>query len=410
MLLFAGTGQGKTSKIIVNSVINLSRSGSSIIINDPAAEIRLLTSGHLAKIGYKIYVIDLANPQQSHGLNPIIKARESASARSKVAKQLVGQTDKGKDDFWNSSAEQIFVFVLELLSLLDERCFTITNIARLIDAFGSPKTLDWLVVQHATPELLLKYKSIIGMDSKTMSNIIATCKSKLVLWNDPAIQRISSFSDIAIAKFRIEKSILYITGSPVEQAYYKPYISLVFQAFFDVLLAALPSKKDLPVFYVIDEASSMEILNINALFSNVRKYLCGILLCYQSPFQIVDQYGQNVAKALNDNAFLKMYLGGGHNIETATMLEKTLGLTEIEVGENKTAIRPLMASDEIRQLKENEALVLCSNYKPYKIKTKPYFKQFYLRWITSISPFEIENVLPDEVPLVPLPKPPVANE
>ncbi|MBK7957228.1 MAG: type IV secretory system conjugative DNA transfer family protein [Bacteroidetes bacterium] len=83
-------------------------------------------------------------------------------------------------------------------------------------------------------------------------------------------------------KIRKEKSIIYIQNATSDILYYKPIISLVFEQLFRILTVKLPEKKDLDLFFLIDEFSSLTLPSIPIFLSNCRKYRIGVALSIQN--------------------------------------------------------------------------------------------------------------------------------
>ncbi len=85
----------------------------------------------------------------------------------------------------------------------------------------------------------------------------------------------------------------------------------------------------------------------------------------------------------------------GADLSTTEMLSKILGEKE----DIKTNIqgnfyfkeKPIMKSNEIRTMKDDEALFIMSNKLPVKLKIKPFYKDFILKSYTNKKPYKVEK-------------------
>lgn len=176
--------------------------------------------------------------------------------------------------------------------------------------------------------------------------------------------------------------------------YYSLITSIFLEQFFTEIMSRIPGK-ELPIFFLVDEASSLYFGNLNVTVSNIRKHKAGILQIYQSSSQLVDLYGQAISKAVTENSYAKVYMSG-QPITVAQELERTLGQFEYRDEKDVRHIRPLMTADEIRLM--DEALILCGNKPAIRAKMVPYYEQAKLRKLSALPLVQPANKLPFDVP------------
>jgi len=216
-------------------------------------------------------------------------------------------------------------------------------------------------------------------------SIIATCRAALSIFSDPAVAAVTSHDSISIEDFRKKKIALFINNSVKDMRYYSVITSIFFEQFFGEIMSVLPEKNDRPVFFLIDEASSLYISHtLQIAMSNIRKYNSGILQIYQDYNQLINLYGQAEAKAINANAFAKVYMPG-QPIGIAEELSLTLGKFEYEDSDGKKQVRHLLTPDEARQL--DSSIILCGNKPAIKAELHPYYRNSKLvRW-SKMAPY-----------------------
>ena len=397
-LVLGGSGSGKSSIVLINSALRMGRGNSSLIINDPSGELRIAVSGALWEKGYTIKVIDYNNPA-SECFNPLLRCK-TISDIQKLASQLLRNAlgeAYHKDAFWNKSAEALIsLFIRYLVFYAAPEVRTLYNALYLINAFsGSPKKVDKLFVKTSDAKLLFEYKAFVAYGDKTLSGIIATCKAALSIFSDETVAKISSIDTIDFEEFREKKTALFINNNVPDMHYYGTISSLFFQQFFNEIMIRLPEKNDLPVFFLLDECSSINLSGLSTTIANIRKYKSGLLLIFQDYHQLEHLYGTYEAKNISANCFSKVYLPG-QPFETCKMLETTLGHFQYEDEKEITRTRQLMTADEIRM--SDKAIILIGNKPPILAKLKPFYESRKMSRLTQIPPYEPEKRLPFEEP------------
>ncbi len=386
-LIFGGSGSGKSSRVLIPSVLKMAGS-SSICINDPSSEIFLKTSGALRAHGYAVKVLNYANPDFSEYYNPLRRVKTISDIK-KISKLLI-QTSLGgggkADPFWNAAAESLVsVFIRYVLFYTDKEHQTLYNVLCLVNAFsGTPKVVDQLIVQTQDDDLLSNYKAFVAYDTKMLMSIVATVRTALSIFSDPLVTQVTSKDTIDFDSFRTQKTILYINNNVNDMKYFTVLSSLFFEHFFASTMGRLPQKEELPIFFLLDEASSLYLNILPVAISNIRKYNSGILQVYQSQNQLFDLYGIPQGRNIIANSHSRVYMSG-QPLETARELESILGKYEYVDEDNSKRIRQLMTMDEIRLLKE--AIILIGNLEPIKAEMIPFYQQKELNRLTEIPPY-----------------------
>lgn len=389
-LCFGGSGSGKSSRVLIPSILKVNT--SSLVVHDPSKECFLATSGAKEEQGYKVKVLNYSNPEFSENFNPLERVKNISDIK-KLSKILI-QTSLGtnsKDPYWNLSGEQLLtLFIRYILYHTDKKYHTLYNVLCLLNTFsGTPKKVDILFVQTKDDDLLSQYKSAVALDSKMLQSIVQTVRTALSIFADPQVAQITSTDTIYFESFRKEKIILYINNNVADMRYFTVLSSIFFEQFFASVMNSLPKQNDIPIFFLLDEASSLYLNILPTAISNIRKYNSGIMQVYQSQSQLLDLYGMQQARNIIANSYSKIYMAG-QPLETARELESILGKFTYVDNENIQRTRSLMTMDEIRILKE-EAIILCGNLPPIKAKMIPYYEQKELKRLTSLPTYSIQK-------------------
>ena len=400
-LIIGGTGTGKSSVVIIPSLYSMC---GSFVIHDPSGELFAKSAGFLKHKGYDIKVLNFANPQNSSGYNPLIRANSSTDIQ-KISSMLIENVlgGRAKDPFWNTQATSLLAMFITILKKQEPEFQNLYNVRQLINHLGGdPQTVDALFSKHADDILFAEYKSFIAYDEKVVSGVIATCKAALQIFNDEAIAKITSTDNLNLLDFRNQPTALYIQNSVADQKYYSVLTSIFFEQFFSFILSRFPTDREYDIFLLIDEASSLNLPTLSLAVANVRKHRAGIMLLVQDFYQLIHHYGKYEAEGIKSNCFAKMYFTGT-SLETSKELEQTLGQFQYEDKKQRTVVRSLMTNDEIRTMQANRALLICGHHRPIIARLKPYYKISNYRQYSLINPPEIlTEATFDSIPILPL--------
>jgi len=79
MLVFGGTGSGKSFSIVIGNIIAAVSEGQSIVVIDPKGELFATTGNWLKQQGYEnVWVLNFMQPEHSHRWDPVIECLDDA--------------------------------------------------------------------------------------------------------------------------------------------------------------------------------------------------------------------------------------------------------------------------------------------------------------------------------------------
>jgi type IV secretion system protein VirD4 len=411
-IVFSPSGGGKSTVVVIPSILRMTRWPCSLIVHDPSGELYSLTSGYLKSIGYDVRVLSFTKPGSSSHYNPMARAERSADLR-KVSSMIVRQAMGGNkaDPFWDQSAASLVTVLMQVLRTQPPQFRNLANVRHLLNSFGNnPEKLDALVARFASEELFQEYAAIQAYQDKMRSGIIASARAALDMWADEDIAKLTSTDDIPLESIRERPTAIFVQSRTAELEYYSLLVSLFFEQLIGVLMQDLPKPNDLDVFLIVDEASSLRVPVLPTAISNLRKYRCGLMLAYQDYSQLVHIYGRYEAETIRQNAYVKMFFSD-QSLETSVDLERLMGKYEAEDDKGRQRVRPLLTSDEIRILPKNRALIIAGGHRPILAKLRPYYAQRRLRSQTLLQPVTLDTEGLSAVTLLSLdvePHPPMA--
>lgn len=394
LLICGPTGSGKTTRVLLKNLLELKN--CSIVVNDPSKELYNLASGYLSQY-FDIKTLNFSDSSVSSGYNILSRIKRSNDIQ-KVANILVSSTlDKGNgagDPFWSLQTKTLLSILLRLVQFQPEVYRNMANVKFLLDIFAvKPKYIDSLVAQSNDKALVLEYKSLIATPEKTLQNITASAKASLQIFSDEEFAKVTSVDTISFEALRERPTIIFLHNSIADQKHASTLISIFFQQFYEYILSRIPSKKELPIYIILEEASSLYIPVLPISLANTRKHSCATMVAIQNVKQLENFYGKE-SENIASNCVTKCYLPGITSLDNLREIE-SLGGKMTYIDENgKEKSKSLMTIDEIRRMDENEILILCGN-KPFILsKTSPYYLSFKYSRRASYPPAPFKGEIP----------------
>lgn len=399
MLLVANTGAGKTVRVIAPNLLTLKN--CSIICNDPAKELHKICATAMSK-HFEIKTLNFGDSSISSGYNPLSRIKRSSDI-NKLSHLLVATTLEkgGSDPFWGLQTQGLLNILIRIVMEQAEEYRNLTNVNFLLSVLSvKPKFLDALVMATNQNQLNLDYKSMMALPERTLMNIVASAKASLSSFNDSEISKVTSNDTIDFSSFRKKPTILFLHNSITDVKYVNSLISVVFEQFLSYILADLPQKEDLDMFLILEEASSLYIPSLPVALANLRKFRVGSIVATQSLSALETFYAKET-EALLSNLVTQIFLPGITSMPTLKKLEQISGIGKYIDNEGRTHTKPLLTTDEIRLLNEDESIIVSANYPVIIGKTSPYFRSLKFMKYLNLPPYPLKGEIGEgEVKLI----------
>ena len=406
LALFSRTGGGKTSSYVLPNIYTLAKEKCSMVITDLSGEIYDKTSTYLHNQGFKIYILDPKNLDESIRYNPLEYATDSMTT-DMVSEILLSSSGlkgtKPEDKIWSDGAKNIIsIFIKTLKSIGDNRFVNLANVRYLLNNFGSTgEPLDEFMKRYADDKTFAEYKGFVSGNEKTIQSFVSTASTALspIGINDN-LEKLTYSHSIDFERLRKEKSVVYIR---VEQQYQEQYsflLNLFYSQLFNVMMDKLPTKQDLSLYCLLDEFGNMNIPRFSTIITTIRKYNVSVSIIMQNINQLIDRYSRSEAKTILDGGIASKLIYSGADLDLATELEKMFGhkesLKQQADGKHYYNKESVMSVSEIRTMKDNEALFVYANKKPLKMEVKPYFKSMMFNSFSKLPPYKSHTVNSDK--------------
>lgn len=352
-LVVGTTGTGKSAYYLgVTIQMNaMSKTKSSMVINDLKGELFSKHSKMLEEQGYNVIKLDLRNPHISDRYNPLSliwdlyhqyqetneqNVIDRVSVYINEVASILCPIGQGDQQQWSQGAQAIIKSIiwgiLEDSTIpefgITKDMFTILQISNIVNRQKS--SLEDFLRHRNKYSPVFDYAGMIldNPSEKTVGSYYATLSTALEGFLEPGLQKITSATDIDVTKLALEPTAVFviipdelktrnIVGTMIVSQIYN---YLTFQA------SQLPGEK-LPknVYFLLDEFGNLPIIpNFPQWVALSRGRGIFFNLIVQADSQLESVYGKNDAKTIMQNCHLQMLLGA-NEIETLKRFEDLFG-------------------------------------------------------------------------------------
>lgn len=387
LLVVGGSGSGKTAGFVKP---NVKQNLGSYVFTDPKGEIFDYSAKYFESQGYDIKVLNLKNPKNSDGYNPILNISNDIDLDIVARTIVLGQQEgSGTDDPYFVDNAQVLLksFIRFLKQATPKEEQNLASCANLVRNTVSPETANVLrkIMQDFPEDNLARkdFESVSIATDKAFSSIASTLQSLLSKFETPDIAALTSTNTINFADIGRKKTALYVISSDTNSTF-----DFLLTIFFSQMLDKLYEEADnnggalnIPVVFFLDEFANIgKIPDFDRKIATSRSRRISFNVILQSLEQLENIYGTTY-ETIVGNCDTHLFLGSASS-KTLEYFSKALGEKTIKIShKNKEGEedlnkdqklgRYLMTPDEIRRIPYNECLIFASGIKP--IKAKKYF-------------------------------------
>ena len=394
-LIVGGSGSGKSASY---SIPNAYQMLGSYVFTDPKGELYDKTAGYLQSHGYEIKVLNLVNPANSDGYNPLMHIASELDV-DVIANTIVkGQkSDSSSDPYWDDMAEMLLkALIYYLLATRPEEEQNLASCSELVRAANSnggnnllTELINQLPYDHPAR---MYYKSIEIAPEKTYGSILSSLQSKLGKFDSKEIAEVTSTDTINFEEIGTKKTAVYVISSDTHTAY-----DFLLTIFFSQMIQQLYNFADenggrlkTPVFFILDEFDNIrKIPDFDKKISTSRSRGIQFSVILQNLDQLEAVYEKSY-ETIMGNCDTHVFLGS-NSFKTVEYFSKTLG--EKTISRASTSInrdkqyhrqgvsdseqimgRALMTPDELRRMDNDLCIIFVKGIKPVKAKKYYYFE------------------------------------
>ena len=396
ILIIGATRSGKTRCLVIQSICALALAAEGMVVNDPKGELYHYTHSFLESMGYMVQVVDFNNPKKSCRYNPLQMIIDAVNENRIDDAQtytwdfvtfLVEKNDHS-EPIW-SNGEMSVIAAAVMCVVYDNRdrpeYQNLTNVYNFIANMCKPVNkvlpidayMDKLPDSHPAKKLMAIAK--LAPDKMGGSFYTAALTTlRLFITNDIySMTRESEFS-LADVGTKPKQALFFIL--PDQKTTFYPIVTLLVSQQYELLVTyAKKCGNRLPhrVNYILDEFGNFAaISDFQTKMTVAGGYGVRWNLFIQDFNQLIDKYGQEVAKIIQGNCHYWIYLHSQDN-STNEEISKSMGkytTTTYSLGgstqkysapSSSTNIqlseRSLLNPDEVAKIQRPYQLVISTN-------------------------------------------------
>ena len=391
-----GSGSGKSASY---SIPNAYQMLGSYVFTDPKGELYDKTAGYLKKNGYEIKVLNLVNPANSDGYNPLLHIRTEIDV-DVIANTIVkGQKSEagGNDPYWDDMAEMLLKALIYYLMATrpeeEQNLASCSELVRAANTNGGSNLLTELMNQLPYDHpARMNYKSIEIAPEKTYGSILSSLQSKLGKFDSKEIAEVTSTDTIDFEEIGSRKTAVYVISSDTHKAY-----DFLLTIFFSQMIQQLYDFADknggrlrVPTFFILDEFANIgQIPDFDKKISTSRSRGISFSVILQNLDQLEAVYEKSY-ETIMGNCDTHVFLGSNSykTVEyfSKALGEKTISRESLSVNRDKQfhrqgysdsdqiMARALMTPDELRRMDNDLCIIYEKGLKPIKDEKYYYFE------------------------------------
>ena len=391
-----GSGSGKSASY---SKPNAYQMLGSYVFTDPKGELYDDTAGYLKEHGYDIKVLNLVNPANSDGYNPLMHVASELDVDVIANTVVKGQASESKSDpYWDDMAEMLLKALIYYLIATrpeeEQNLASCSELVRAANTNGGSNLLTELINQlpYDHPARMY-YKSIEIAPEKTYGSILSSLQSKLGKFDSKEIAEVTSTDTINFEDIGKKKTAVYVISSDTHTAY-----DFLLTIFFSQMIQQLYNYADLnggrlqmPVFFILDEFANIgRIPDFDKKISTSRSRGIQFSVILQNLDQLEATYEKSY-ETIMGNCDTHVFLGS-NSYKTVEYFSKALGEKTIfrqskSTNRDKHAHkqgfsdseqmlgRALMTPDELRRMDNDLCIIFEKGIKPVKAKKYYFFEK-----------------------------------
>ena len=402
-----GSGAGKSATY---SKPNAYQMLGSYVFTDPKGELYDDTAGYLKAHGYDIKVLNLVNPANSDGYNPLAHISSELDVDVIANTVVKGQKAEGgsSDPYWDDMAEMLLkALIYYLIAVRPPEEQNLASCAEMVRAAsnngGSNLLTEMISVLPYDHPARMYYKSVELASDKTYSSILSSLQSKLGKFDSKEIAEVTSTDTINFEDIANHKTALYVISSDTHTAY-----DFLLTIFFSQMIQQLYDFADqnggalkVPTYFILDEFANIgKIPDFDKKISTSRSRKISFSVILQNLDQLEAIYEKS-HETIVGNCDTHVFLGS-NSFKTVEYFSKELGEKTItrksdsinrdshgkKTGKSESdqiLARALMTPDELRRMDNDYCIIFEKGLKPIKAHKFWYFKTPMLKEMNKVK-------------------------
>lgn len=362
-IICGASGSGKTGGYVIPNIQNID---SSLVVSDTKGQLARRFRSELIAKGYQVYTLDLVNPMNSCGYNPLAAIRRypDGSYREQdilsLARLLCPMRDT-KEPIWDMSAASYMAFLIAYC--LEAEPIEKRNLIRIGELHrqftqenGDLQFAEW-IADHGDSFAAKKYLEI--MANKPADRMFASIMGFVNVNLEPysykeATHIFSNRNSFDVRKLGQRKTVLFLNVSDTDRTF-DQLVNIFYAQALQILCSEADKNSDgrlkVPVRIMMDDfAASAVIEGFDKIISVIRSRDIYVSIMIQSLSQLKSMYSHAESQTILNNCDHILYLGG-QDLETAEYIAaRALKTPEVILTMSRNKVFLLTSGEKARLL------------------------------------------------------------
>lgn len=403
VMVYGASGTGKSRGFVKPFLLQAIRRGESMVLTDPKGEFFESFAQYARNAGYTVRAFNLLDAAHSDAWNVMESVWRDESMVQAVAETIINNTsnDAEKYNYWQNSELNLLIAMIHYYRTLTDSGGNLRPIwerslgeIRRTLAQVPLKELSAMFAQYGGSSPAKESYDLFRRAGNNCENVITGLGTRLHVFQDRAIDKITSYNEIDLEKPGFERCLYFCIISDSDDS-----MNFLSSLFITTLLTTLTNAArrrgnergalPVPVNFILDEFCNIGRLgnDFKRSVSTARSRNIHYQMITQGVAQLSDRYPGTEWEELVGNCDTQLMLGCNDN-KTAKYISEQCGAITIRT---TTAISPtttilhtaspsqyrhssantqrlLLYPDEVRRLDNRELLVMVRGHRPVKLQ------------------------------------------
>ena len=387
-LIIGASGSGKTQTMIL-PLIKLSLiANESVVVNDPKGELYKKTAKEFKNRGYNVIMLDFNNAIYGNYYNPLNlafrlytedKKDKCINVLEEIGYYIFTDSKNNLDPFWENSTIDYFTGLCLYLFENNEKEVNLNDVFTLANKLNDNKEcVEFLkaIEKDKNNAIYYNLSGTLNSPSDTRGGIISTFNQRIKKFvTKENLAQMMSKSDFDISSIASEKNAIFIVSGYYD--YSNSLIPLFINQIFESVNIYGNGNRKINI--ILDEFDNLlPIKNFSEIINYSRSIKINFTCVIQSFVNLVNTYGKDNFEILK-LCFPNIVYLYGNDLYTLEEISKLCG--------NVTENKPLVSPEELRIMKQFEAIFLLPRVMPFKEQLTPDYK---INWNINFEMAEFE--------------------
>lgn len=378
-LVIGSTGSGKTQSTVLPLLKSCILANESFLAIDVKGELYARVGGKLKENDYKTIVIDFNNTNRGNHWNPFTLIRyfynndnkRKANSMLRLMANQIFSSEKSQDPFWTNNATDYFLGLANILLELGIKDFTLKDLYYLSE-YGTKKEngttfFKKYYAENPGIDSSIFIESILNAPMETMGSIISVFSEKVKKFIlDEGLMELMSITDFDITESDFNKTAIFVVLPEFEN--YKEIYTIFLRQIYEKVINEKDNERmtSCMTFILDDYFKCSPIENLELLLPASRSREIRFVVLLQSIEEIYEMYGKEIGEKVKYQFGNLIYL----------LSNSLVTLEEISnyCGKDYDANRNLITVEELRTMKQWEAILIKTRQYPFKTYLSPDYK------------------------------------